>query len=168
MISVIRPSAFFSFLIATTTLLVLEFFVQAFQIAENGNNPGVMLANDHPIGVTYPTVNPKPNPKFPDLSPQEIQAEYRMPTGTGSDSLGRANYFFDADLDGRLDKNEIRLYNSGEGAEIECATCHDPHGIASNGEGSRFVPSFLRVTNRGSKLCLTCHNMIPEADLDQL
>jgi predicted CXXCH cytochrome family protein len=32
---------------------------------------------------------------------------------------------------------------------IECSSCHDPH--SSN-------PLFLRVTNEGSRLCLTCHD----------
>ena len=37
------------------------------------------------------------------------------------------------------------------GGTMECATCHDVHGVAS-------VPSFLRTTNVGSALCLKCHN----------
>ncbi|NOZ84260.1 MAG: cytochrome c3 family protein [Epsilonproteobacteria bacterium] len=35
-------------------------------------------------------------------------------------------------------------------SKIECASCHDPHNN-TNGE-------FLRTSNIGSKLCLTCHN----------
>ena len=34
--------------------------------------------------------------------------------------------------------------------KIECASCHDPHDN-TNGE-------FLRVSNSGSALCLSCHN----------
>ncbi|MBF0330066.1 MAG: cytochrome c3 family protein [Nitrospirae bacterium] len=39
----------------------------------------------------------------------------------------------------------LPLYNS----KVECATCHDPHKT-TNGY-------FLRTTNAGSALCLTCH-----------
>ena len=35
------------------------------------------------------------------------------------------------------------------GPLVECATCHDPH-LTDNG-------SFLRVSNAGSNLCLSCH-----------
>lgn len=37
----------------------------------------------------------------------------------------------------------------GETPYIECSSCHDPH-VAR--------PLFLRVSNEGSKLCLTCHD----------
>lgn len=39
----------------------------------------------------------------------------------------------------------IRLYEG----RVECGTCHDPH-VTSHG-------AFLRVSNDGSALCLTCH-----------
>ena len=32
---------------------------------------------------------------------------------------------------------------------VECASCHDPHQAAN--------PTFLRIPNTGSQLCLTCH-----------
>ena len=41
------------------------------------------------------------------------------------------------------------LTSGGEVPYIECSSCHDPH--TTN-------PLFLRVTNQGSKLCLTCHD----------
>lgn len=113
-----------------------------FQIAEKGSN----LTNDHPIGVTFPLSADNP--------------DYHQPTGTGVDGLGRQLAFFDNSRTGKpnhLDKDEIRLYNSGDGPEVECASCHDPHGVPSEGAGSEFIPSFLRVSNQGSKLCLTCH-----------
>lgn len=41
---------------------------------------------------------------------------------------------------------------TSSGDQVECATCHDPHnGIPTN-------PSFLRIDNTGSTLCLTCHS----------
>jgi predicted CXXCH cytochrome family protein len=38
------------------------------------------------------------------------------------------------------------LFNS----RMECASCHDPHGVAG-------VNKLLRMSNSGSALCLTCH-----------
>lgn len=35
------------------------------------------------------------------------------------------------------------------GGKVECATCHDPHETANG--------TFLRLSNAGSALCLTCH-----------
>lgn len=50
-------------------------------------------------------------------------------------------------------RSDLPLYaRQGDGGEIpyvECSSCHDPH-IAR--------PLFLRVSNDGSKLCLTCHD----------
>ena len=78
---------------------------------------------------------------------------------------------------GHADPDEIRLYDSGDGYEVECGSCHDPHGIKVNVVNqNEIIPSFLRVgsfigtgaidgagltnnisANSGSSLCLTCH-----------
>ncbi len=53
-------------------------------------------------------------------------------------------------------KEDFRLYPDNRGASIvsaanvECASCHDPHTAAN--------PTFLRISNSGSGVCLTCHN----------
>ncbi|HZZ83306.1 MAG TPA: cytochrome c3 family protein [Anaeromyxobacteraceae bacterium] len=44
----------------------------------------------------------------------------------------------------------LPLYLKGAVYQIECATCHEPHGAGNNNQ-------FLRVANTGSALCLTCH-----------
>lgn len=49
------------------------------------------------------------------------------------------------------------VYNTGGGFEVECAPCHDPHGVPSAGAGSPFIGTFLRIANAESALCLTCH-----------
>jgi len=41
------------------------------------------------------------------------------------------------------------LFTSGN---LECASCHDVHNSAG-------ISNLLRITNTGSVLCLTCHNM---------
>lgn len=54
----------------------------------------------------------------------------------------------------RRTRSDLPLYKrtdeaSGEEVPyIECSTCHDPHSNNSK---------FLRLTNEGSRLCLTCH-----------
>jgi mono/diheme cytochrome c family protein len=114
---------------------------------ENGAVPGATsfgafligkdLRNDHPIGVVFPTANP----------------DFFQPTGTAP--LAK---YFDTDGDGHMDKEDIRLYKNGSNFQVECATCHDPHGVPSNGVGSQFNGTFLRKTNGESKVCFTCHN----------
>jgi hypothetical protein len=99
---------------------------------------GTDLRNDHPVGVRFPSVEPG--------------VDFKPPTAS---RVGMA--WFDTNSNKRPDTNEVRLYDSGEGFEVECASCHDPHGVPSNGTGTQFLPTFLRVTNTGSTLCLTCH-----------
>ncbi len=110
---------------------------------------GTDLRNDHPIGIL-----------FPDTFGPGI--DFNQPTGT---VIGKMKYF-DKNGNSHPDTNEPRLYDTGEGPEVECASCHDPHGIPISGPGSMFIPSFLRVSNgnantgegTSSGLCLTCHD----------
>ncbi len=99
---------------------------------------GTDLRDDHPVGVLYPAAGANP--------------DFKNPTGVYVNLR-----FFDNNGNGRPDKNEVRMYNTGEGFEVECASCHDPHGVPSAGAGSSFNATFLRVANPGSALCLTCH-----------
>ena len=116
---------------------------------------GSDLRNDHPIGVQFPTA----------FGPN---IDFNEPNAVIPGKMS----FFDDNGNGHADKNEVRLYDSGDGPEVECASCHDPHGIPSDGTGTRFNPSFLRVNNGiagthdgttgivsdgPSALCLTCH-----------
>ncbi len=101
---------------------------------------GTDLTNDHPVGVQMP---------------DHTVWDFNAPSGSNA-----AMKFFDNNGNGRADDNEPRFYNTGEGYEVECASCHDPHGVSSTGvNGGALIPSFLRVNNNGgSTLCLTCHN----------
>lgn len=94
---------------------------------------GTDLSNDHPIGVKLPT-----------------GSDWNVPNGT----RGNVKYF-DKDGSNTMGKNEVRLFDTGQGHEVECASCHDPHGVP--GQSSTFLPTFLRVTADGSAICLTCH-----------
>jgi cytochrome c553 len=93
---------------------------------------GTDLRNDHPVGVTYPTTRT-------DFTP-------------GLLTQGTAKYI-DKNTNNKMDKNDLRIYNG----KVECASCHDPHGVPSVGPGSTFNPTFLRVSNTNSGVCLTCH-----------
>jgi hypothetical protein len=99
---------------------------------------GTDLRNDHPVGVLYPPAGPGTDWKDPSRKEPLVA-------------------YFDRNGNNHADANEIRLYNSGQGYEVECASCHDPHGVPSSGPGSAFNPTFLRVSNVGSAVCLTCH-----------
>lgn len=98
---------------------------------------GLDLSDDHPVGVRLP------NPALYDFwNPSGYEKNMR---------------FYDNNGNGYADTNEIRFYDSGDGYEVECSSCHDPHGVPSAGEGSVFIPSFLRVTDQSSAICLACH-----------
>ena len=100
-------------------------------------NIGTDLRNDHPIGVTFPTTN-GPGTDW----------------NTPANAQGSSMYFMTND-NGRMDKEEIRTYEG----KVECASCHDPHGVPNPADGNHFNKTFLRKQNTdGSAVCLTCHN----------
>lgn len=100
---------------------------------------GKDLTNDHPVGVTFPATS-------------AATADFKKTNGQKG-----ATFFFDLDGNGRMGAGDVRVYDNGGAAKVECASCHDPHGVPSAGAGSAFYPTFLRVANTGSALCLTCH-----------
>lgn len=85
------------------------------------------LGDDHPIGVRYPT-------QF------GTDSGYREP-----DVMKARIAFFDRDGDGHADPEDIRMYDTGDGYEVECGSCHDPHGVKLNDTSNSLIPSFLRV-----------------------
>lgn len=101
---------------------------------------GTDLRNDHPVGVTYPSNNGQ-------------GTDFNTPSGVN----GTTKYF-DIDSNGKMGSGDVRLYDTSGKVQVECASCHDPHGVPSAGPGSTFNPTFLRVSNTSSALCLTCHS----------
>ena len=99
---------------------------------------GLDLTNDHPVGIDLPVNGPN--------------TDFNSPTGVNA-----AVRWFDNDGDNRPDTNEIRFYDTGAGPRVECGSCHDPHGVSPTGFGGLINSSFLRVSNQGSTVCLTCH-----------
>ena len=94
----------------------------------------------HPIGIIYPAES-RASPGFNPASGQ-----------------GAGIAFFDRNGNALPDDNEIQLFDSGEGKhKVECASCHGPHGIQS--PAANLANSYyLRVANKNSELCVTCHN----------
>lgn len=90
---------------------------------------GTDLRNDHPITIIYETARA--------LTPTEF-----VPvtiTGTKITVVG-----------GGTNPLPLPLYGSSTAdATVECASCHNPHNNANG--------MFLRKSNAGSALCLTCH-----------
>jgi predicted CXXCH cytochrome family protein len=113
-------------------------------------NLGVDLRNDHPVGVQYGGFDDGRGQIDPDF----------VNSATGLQSaimLGRRRWWVDTESvpNGNRDKTDMILYTrSVDGVDqpfVECATCHDPH------RGSGTNPAFMRLTNKGSNLCLSCH-----------
>lgn len=100
---------------------------------------GTDLTNDHPVGVTFPATNGP-------------GTDFKTPTG-----LQGTSRYFDSNSNGNMDSADVRLYDNNGAAKVECASCHDPHGVPSSGPGTTFNPTFMRVNNIGSAVCLTCH-----------
>ncbi len=128
-------------------------------------NLGTDLRDDHPIGIEYcggglsgTTANATPGVatgackdgdfKQPFSGTINAQPVWWVETGT-SDSLRT--------------RTDIILYNrpftGGTGPGVECASCHDPHvSQGQAGPNSQVAgATFLRVSNNGSAVCLSCH-----------
>jgi Doubled CXXCH motif (Paired_CXXCH_1) len=128
-------------------------------------NLGTDLRDDHPIGIEYcggglsgTTANATPGIatgrckdgdfKQPFSGTINAQPVWWVETGT-SDSLRT--------------RTDIILYNrpftGGTGPGVECASCHDPHvSQGQAGPNSQVAgATFLRVSNNGSAVCLSCH-----------
>lgn len=106
---------------------------------------GTDLKNDHPVGVLFPAVS-------------GTGTDWNTPSGTVTRGANVTKFFDQDPTDGRMDKGEIRLYDDGNGASVECASCHDPHGVPSAGNGTVINATFLRKSNTASAVCMTCHN----------
>ncbi len=121
---------------------------------------GTDLTNDHPIGIQYggggaqasdpdglftgTLDDPAFNPPCKSTIDGEPVWWVNTPAGTGTCT--------------RREKTDLPLFTRvatvgvNTGAEqpyVECASCHNPHESVN--------PTFLRISNKGSALCLSCH-----------
>ncbi len=105
------------------------------RIAEGGTD----LSNDHPISMRYSLAN--------------------SPSGTSGTDDHATGFNLEADNGaGRFFVSDLPLYAASGGAAagsdyVQCGTCHDPHRAPTEAD----AVSFLRKSNVGSALCLTCH-----------
>ena len=118
-------------------------------------NIGTDLRNDHPIGIQY--CGGGPNSTTPTAACADT--DFRG-SGAGAGDLRSATingglfWWVDSGITtGSRDKNDMilftRSFNGTDGPSVECATCHDPHQSVN--------PTFLRLANAGSAVCLACH-----------
>jgi predicted CXXCH cytochrome family protein len=118
-------------------------------------NIGKDLKNDHPIGIQYGGGGLSVSAKTGTLK----DADFKMPSN--SDINGTTVWWVDTEAapNGSRQKTDMLLYTRAATAGytgqteaepfVECASCHDPHTNAN--------PTFLRVSNAGSAVCLACH-----------
>lgn len=108
------------------------------------------LRNDHPIGIQYAGFNPGAGQVDADF----ISAENGLQNAF---ILGATRWWVDTEdvPNAMRDKTDMILYTrEHDGTDqpfVECATCHDPHSTSDND------PHFMRVSNAGSAVCLSCH-----------
>lgn len=123
-------------------------------------NIGTDLTNDHPIGIQYAGggfTNTSPTSRAANVGDRDF-------VDPQSAVIGATRvWWVDTTTGGTgsRQKTDMVLYTRGPGAGgggylgqteaepfVECASCHDPH--SSN-------PTFLRIANTGSAVCLACH-----------
>jgi predicted CXXCH cytochrome family protein len=120
------------------------------------------LRNDHPIGIQYAGGgynNTTPTSRAAGVG----DADFVVPQSAviGSNRVWWVDTTAAGGLAGSRQKTDMALYTRGPGAGgggytgqtepepfVECASCHDPH--TAN-------PTFLRIANTGSAVCLACH-----------
>ena len=112
------------------------------------------LSNDHPIGIQYCGGGPKVG----GTSDACQDSDFHAPT-TGTIGGSTAFWVETTGSGAGRQKTDMILYNrafpangtllAGTYPSVECASCHDPH--TAN-------PTFLRISNAGSAVCLACHD----------
>lgn len=119
---------------------------------------GTDLKNDHPIGIQYcgggvtSAAATGAGCKDGDFKGKAAGTAADLQNATIN---GNLVWWVDttAGTAGTREKTDMVLYTrtfaAGSGPSVECASCHDPHTEAN--------PTFLRVSNTGSGVCLSCH-----------
>lgn len=117
---------------------------------------GSSMHSSHPVGIPYARGAfvadiPAVSAGVTTQSRRSTLREFFRPQSDVID--GKKVWWVETGGAGRQ-KDDIPLYarEGFEGAEgtpyVECSSCHDPHSDA---------PLFLRISNKGSRLCLSCH-----------
>ncbi len=96
------------------------------------------LSNDHPVSMEYAGTTGLA------YGTPYVTADFTDKAFNGINVVNTKSFASDG-------TNSLPLYNKGGNTFVECASCHDPHDAAGIGE------TFLRVSNAGSAVCVTCH-----------
>jgi hypothetical protein len=97
---------------------------------EGGPIGTVELRNDHPVSIQYR---------------DDLDAELRTPTTVGTRTWV---------INGAV---RLPLYGPGPNPMLECPSCHDVHNTVDYPNKGTTEVFFLRSSNEGSQLCMTCH-----------
>ena len=128
--------------------------VNALGILQDGiTKIGADLTNDHPIGIEYCGGGLPSTGASVSVSANCNDKDFKDPVT----AVINTNRVWWIDTTGgtpsKRDKTDMILYTrnfaAGNTPSVECASCHDPHTNAN--------PTFLRVSNTGSGVCLSCH-----------
>jgi predicted CXXCH cytochrome family protein len=122
------------------------------------------LTNDHPVGIQYcggglSTGSASSTAAGTTTGCRDV--DFHAPQ---TDTIGGATAWWVDSTGGtaaKRDKKDMILYArtatfAGDATSgfyqpfVECASCHDPHSDVN--------PTFLRISNNQSGVCLTCHN----------
>jgi len=116
-------------------------------------NIGTDLSNDHPVGIQYGgggATSADADGSFGgSLADPDFIGPYKATINA------KAVWWVDTTIGttGIREKTDMQLYTRADlGATepfVECASCHNPH-TSDN-------PTFLRLANTGSAVCLACH-----------
>lgn len=115
------------------------------------------LRDDHPIGIQYCGGGPRVG----STASACLDTDFFAPSNA---TIGGSTVFWveaaGSTTGAGRQKGDMILYNRSFGANgvnpagtypsVECASCHDPHSSAN--------PTFLRLANTSSNVCLSCHN----------
>lgn len=130
-------------------------------------NIGLDLKNDHPIGIQYAggpaTTIPAAGSDYTSFKDTDFN------TAKSQSLNGTQVWWVETTGSGTgRQKTDMQLYTRTETSYkagtstiaasvaqpyVECASCHDPH--VQDVAGSN--PTFLRISNAGSAVCLACH-----------
>jgi cytochrome c2 len=141
---------------------------------------GTDLSNDHPVMIEYcgghdvaagQPVQRKTGAGSvvsgtcgdPDFVGQDPATVSRLQTKSVTVGAGSVQVFWieTGAIDNIATRTDIRLYTrpGGNAPFVECASCHDPHvSQGQTGPNSQVAgATFLRISNTGSAVCLSCH-----------
>lgn len=111
-------------------------------------NLGLDLTNDHPIQIPYCGGGMTVAAGSTNITACN-DADFKSPVTNAANNI----VYFDGNANSKRDKADIQLYGRSGVFYVECGSCHDPHSA-----GGTAPPTFLRISNAGSAVCLTCHN----------